>query len=65
MMLAMEDVRAVLIKLACRVHNLKTLSGLSEEKQRALAQETLDIFAVVANRLGCWSLKVRRQKDPN
>jgi GTP pyrophosphokinase len=57
MMLAMEDVRAVLIKLACRVHNLKTLSGLSEEKQRALAQETLDIFAVVANRLGCWSLK--------
>ncbi|GAX83616.1 hypothetical protein CEUSTIGMA_g11040.t1 [Chlamydomonas eustigma] len=57
MMLAMEDVRAVLIKLACRVHNMKTLSALSEDKQRAFAQETLDIFAVVANRLGCWSLK--------
>ncbi len=60
MMLAMEDVRAVLVKLACRVHNMRTLSGLSPEKQRLFAQETLDIFAVVANRLGCWCLKVRR-----
>ena len=57
MVLAMEDVRAVLIKLACRVHNMKTISVLSEEKQQVFAQETLDIFSVVANRLGCWSLK--------
>ena len=59
MMLAMEDVKAVLVKLACRVHNMKTISYLSLEKQRLFAQETLDIFAVVANRLGCWCLKVR------
>ena len=58
MMLAMEDVESVLIKLACRVHNMKTISALSPEKQRLFAQETLDIFAVVANRLGCWCLKV-------
>ena len=58
MMLAMEDDKSVLVKLACRVHNMKTLSALSPEKQRLFAQETLDIFAVVANRLGCWCLKV-------
>ena len=57
MMLAM-DVESVLIKLACRVHNMKTISALSPEKQQLFAQETLDIFAVVANRLGCWCLKV-------
>lgn len=57
MVLAMEDVRAVLVKLACRVHNMKTIQYLSPEKQQVFAQETLDIFSVVANRLGCWCLK--------
>lgn len=53
----MEDVKAVLIKLACRVHNMKTISALPREKQVSLAQETLDVFSVVANRLGVWCLK--------
>lgn len=57
MLLAMEDVKAMLVKLACRVHNMKTISALPREKQISLAQETLEIFSVVANRLGIWSLK--------
>mmetsp|Transcript_3470 Transcript_3470/g.7564 ORF Transcript_3470/g.7564 Transcript_3470/m.7564 type:complete len:710 (-) Transcript_3470:1192-3321(-) len=57
MLLAMEDVKAVLVKLACRVHNMKTISALPREKQLCLAQETLEIFSVVANRLGVWCLK--------
>ena len=63
MMLAMEDVKSVLVKLACRVHNMKTIRYLAPEKQRLFAQETLDIFAVVANRLGCWCLKVRTMEN--
>lgn len=59
MLLAMEDVKAMLVKLACRVHNMKTISALPRDKQISLAQETLDIFSVVANRLGMWSLKAQ------
>uniref|UniRef100_A0A7S3R7J4 RelA/SpoT domain-containing protein n=1 Tax=Dunaliella tertiolecta TaxID=3047 RepID=A0A7S3R7J4_DUNTE len=57
MLLAMEDVKAVLIKLACRVHDMRTCGALPRERQVSLAQETLDIFSVVANRLGIWCLK--------
>ncbi len=53
----MEDVRAMLVKLCCRVQNMKTLSALPQDKQVSMAQETLEIFSVVANRLGIWSLK--------
>jgi guanosine-3',5'-bis(diphosphate) 3'-pyrophosphohydrolase len=58
MLLAMaEDLRVIIIKLADRLHNMQTLGVFPQDRQRAIASETLQIFTPIAHRLGIWHLK--------
>jgi GTP pyrophosphokinase len=54
---SVDDLRVILIKMADRLHNLQTVGALAPDRRRVMAEETLDIYAPLANRLGIWQFK--------
>ena len=59
MLVAMGANGALLVKLADRLHDMRTLGALPAAKRNRLARETIDVWAPLANRLGVWSLKAQ------